>query len=182
MPIANAPMPSPPMPSSPARGEGPGARPRHRHCAIEALRPYPRWPPCDGPPRQGVIPGRSSFASHSYALRAALPSRRAGACRGAGRRHGVLHEEPDRPRRRGRARSRDRDQVWPGGDQVYLLEKGEAKSVPVSCNAGENICYGAWVAGDDRIAWGVGPDNDHPCNDCCYICAEKTTAEIRIGP
>ena len=79
-------------------------------------------------------------------------------------------------------RSRDRDQVWPGGDQVYLVEKGVAKSVPISCEAGEKICYGAWVAGDDRITWGVGPDNDHPCNDCCYICAEKTTAEIRIGP
>ena len=79
-------------------------------------------------------------------------------------------------------RSRDRDQVWPGGDQVYLLEKSEAKSVPISCEAGEQICYGAWVVGDDRRSWGVGPDNDHPCDDCCYICAEKTTAQIRVGP
>jgi hypothetical protein len=79
-------------------------------------------------------------------------------------------------------RSRDRDQVWPGGDQVYLLEKGEAKSVPISCEAGEQICYGAWVSGDDRISWGVGPDNDHPCDNCCYTCAAKTTAQIRVGP
>ena len=79
-------------------------------------------------------------------------------------------------------RSRDRDQVWPGGDKVYLLDKGAAKSVPVACNAGENICYGAWVAGDDRVTWGVGPDNDHSCSDCCYVCVGKTTAEVRIGP
>lgn len=79
-------------------------------------------------------------------------------------------------------RSHDRDQVWPGDDKVYLLEKGEAKSVPISCNAGENICYGAWVAGDDRVTWGVGPDDDHACDDCCYTCAAKTTATVKIGP
>ena len=78
--------------------------------------------------------------------------------------------------------SQDRDQLWLGGDKVYLLDKGAAKSVPVSCNAGEQICYGAWVAGDDRVTWGVGPDNDHSCGDCCYICVGKTTAEVRIGP
>ena len=79
-------------------------------------------------------------------------------------------------------RSRERDHVWPGDGQVYLLETGESKSVPIACEAGENICYGAWLNGDDRTVWGVGPDNDHPGSDCCYICAPKTTAEIDIGP
>ena len=69
---------------------------------------------------------------------------------------------------------------WPA--KVYLLEKGEAKSVPISCNAGANICYGAWVAGDDRVTWGVGPDDDDACSDCCYTCAAKTTATVKIGP
>lgn len=79
-------------------------------------------------------------------------------------------------------RSRGRDQVWPGGDQVYMVEKNMAKSVPIDCEAGEQICYGAWAVGDDRRSWGVGPDNDNPCDDCCYTCAEKTTAQIRVGP
>ena len=79
-------------------------------------------------------------------------------------------------------RSRERDQVWPGGDKVYMIEKNIAKSVPIACEAGEHICYGAWVVGNDRITWGVGPDNDHPCDDCCTICAGKTTAQIRVGP
>ncbi len=71
---------------------------------------------------------------------------------------------------------------WPGGDQVYLLEKGERKSVPVICEPGETICYGAWIAGDDSVSWGVGPDNDRRCKDCCSICAGKTTARIDLMP
>lgn len=69
---------------------------------------------------------------------------------------------------------------WPGNDQVYLLEKGERKSVPIECRAGENICYGAWVNGNDQVFWGVGPDNDRRCATCCTICVGKTTAEVTI--
>jgi hypothetical protein len=69
---------------------------------------------------------------------------------------------------------------WPGNDKVYLLEKGERKSVPIECRAGENICYGAWENGNDRTLWGVGPDNDRACRTCCAICVGKTTAEITI--
>jgi hypothetical protein len=78
--------------------------------------------------------------------------------------------------------SQSRAVRWPGGDQVYLLEKGERKSVPVICEPGETICYGAWIAGDDSVSWGVGPDNDRRCKDCCSICAGKTTARIDLMP
>ena len=78
--------------------------------------------------------------------------------------------------------STDRDMVWPGGDKVYFLEKGEKKSVPIECRAGENICYGAWLNGDAGTFWGVGPERDQRCQDCCTICVEKSTATIVIGP
>lgn len=39
-----------------------------------------------------------------------------------------------------------RQTVWPGNDQVFLLERGEKKSVP--CEAGQTICWAAWVNGD----------------------------------
>lgn len=71
--------------------------------------------------------------------------------------------------------------LWPGRGKVYLLDKGETKQVQIDCKGGENICYGAWRNGDDGRAWGVGPDRDRACEDCCYICVEKAPASIAIG-
>lgn len=76
--------------------------------------------------------------------------------------------------------SQDRDHVWPGNGQVYLLNDGEEKLVPISCNQGENICYGAWVSGDANTYWGVGPDNSQDCPDCCYVCDGSTTESINL--
>lgn len=73
---------------------------------------------------------------------------------------------------------RESGRVWPGDDQVYLLEPGERKSVLIDCHEGENICYGAWVYGNDRISFGVGPDGDRRCRDCCSVCVAKTTTTI----
>lgn len=73
---------------------------------------------------------------------------------------------------------RESGRVWPGDDQVYLLESGERKSVLIDCHEGENICYGAWVYGNDRISFGVGPDGDRRCRDCCSVCVAKTTTTI----
>ena len=73
---------------------------------------------------------------------------------------------------------RDTARVWPGEGQVYLLEPGERKSELIDCREGENICYGAWVYGNDRISFGVGPDGDRQCRSCCSICVAKTTTTI----
>lgn len=75
-----------------------------------------------------------------------------------------------------------RQSVWPGNDQVYLIERGMKKSLPITCEAGETICWAAWVNGDARIYWGVGPDSVRTCYDCCFICANKTTATVEVGP
>ena len=76
--------------------------------------------------------------------------------------------------------SQDRDYVWPGDGKDFYLDDGETKSIPLSCNEGESICYGAWVNGQDHISAGVGPDNDQPCDNCCFICVEKTTETIDL--
>ena len=78
--------------------------------------------------------------------------------------------------------SRDRETVWPGNDKVFLIDPGSQKSVPLSCNQGEHICYGAWVDGNDSISAGVGPDNDQPCDTCCFICVEHSTETIDLVP
>jgi hypothetical protein len=76
--------------------------------------------------------------------------------------------------------SQDRDHVWPGGGQVYILDDGEAKTMALSCHDGEKICYGAWISGDKSTYWGVGPGNSETCDDCCYTCTGGNTEEIDL--
>jgi hypothetical protein len=69
---------------------------------------------------------------------------------------------------------------WPGDGKVYLIEKRMRKSIPVDCNAGERICYGGWMAGNDRISFGAGIDMTLGCRDCCFICVDAETSTIRL--
>jgi len=71
--------------------------------------------------------------------------------------------------------------VWPGKGQIYLLDGKEKKSVTLGCVEGERICYGAWVNGNDRQSFGVGPDDDRDCDDCCRTCVGGTTETVDIG-
>lgn len=76
--------------------------------------------------------------------------------------------------------SQDRDHVWPGGNKVYYLDDGETKEIPLACEEGETICYGAWLSGDRQSYWGTGPDNAESCEDCCYVCGDGETEEINL--
>lgn len=78
--------------------------------------------------------------------------------------------------------SQDRDHVWPGGGQDYYLDDGETKTMPLSCEEGETICYGAWIDGDQGTYWGVGPGNTQDCESCCYTCTGGETEEIVLVP
>jgi hypothetical protein len=78
--------------------------------------------------------------------------------------------------------SQDRKEVWPGGDQVWLFEAGQKKTVPVACTPGEHICYGAWVNGNDKMSWGVGPDGAFDCKSCCLICLSTGIDTIDLPP
>ena len=76
--------------------------------------------------------------------------------------------------------SQDRDHVWPGHGEVYYLDDGETKQIPLSCEEGEKIFYGAWVSGDKGTYWGTGPDNGEHCANCCYTCTGGETEEIDL--
>ena len=78
--------------------------------------------------------------------------------------------------------SQDRDHVWPGGGQDYYLDDGETKTMSLECEEGESICYGAWIDGDQGTYWGVGPNNEQACDDCCYTCEGGETEEITLVP
>ncbi len=47
--------------------------------------------------------------------------------------------------------------MWPGNDQVFLLDRGEKKSIPITCEVGETICWAAWVNGRRRHLLGRRP-------------------------
>jgi len=76
--------------------------------------------------------------------------------------------------------SQDRNHVWPGNNKVYILDDDETKRIPLSCQEGESICYGAWVDGDASTYWGVGPNNKEQCSDCCYVCQGGNTETIDL--
>jgi hypothetical protein len=78
--------------------------------------------------------------------------------------------------------SQSRNHVWPGKGEDYFLDDGETKEIPLSCETGESICYGAWVDGDEGTYWGVGPGGKETCEDCCYTCEGGETEEIELIP
>ena len=78
--------------------------------------------------------------------------------------------------------SQTRDHVWPGPDEVFLLDDGETKTMSLACEDGESICYGAWIQGDESTYWGVGPNKTQSCDNCCYTCQGGNTEQINLAP
>lgn len=77
--------------------------------------------------------------------------------------------------------SQDYNRSWPGGGSAYNLDDYETKTINLSCRPGEQICYGAWLAGDASVYWGVGHGDKEQCSDCCYSCG-GTTEHIVLSP
>jgi hypothetical protein len=71
--------------------------------------------------------------------------------------------------------SEDGSTSWPGDGEVYLIDDSDDHSYPLQCEAGETICYGAWVMGDEASFWGVGKGGGEACEDCCYVCGDGET-------
>jgi hypothetical protein len=73
--------------------------------------------------------------------------------------------------------SKDRPVVWPAGGQAYVLDDSKMHQFSLNCRAGERVCYGAWDITNrgtkGKKYWGVGPDNNKGCSDCCWTCGRK---------
>jgi hypothetical protein len=69
---------------------------------------------------------------------------------------------------------RSRNLVWPGRNQVYVLNDRAVRSITLSCNSGDYICYGGSESGNPKIYWGVGIDGKQGCDRCCYYCGSQT--------
>lgn len=77
--------------------------------------------------------------------------------------------------------STSRDFIWPGNEEVFLIDDDGVHTYPLQCEAGEQICYGAWVRGDDKSFWGVGRNDNHDCSDCCFQCSGGETRIITLS-
>ncbi len=63
-----------------------------------------------------------------------------------------------------------RRHIWPGGGEVYSLKDSGSHTVKIACNAGEKVCYGAWVRNSRSKEWGAGYGGKGACQSCCYRC------------
>ncbi|MFH1467647.1 MAG: hypothetical protein ABIO70_24895, partial [Pseudomonadota bacterium] len=59
--------------------------------------------------------------------------------------------------------------TWPSADKAWSVSSHGTEQV-ISCQIGEKVCYGAWLASDPSSYWGAGFDGDSPCTDCCARC------------
>lgn len=66
--------------------------------------------------------------------------------------------------------SKGRDVVWPGAGKAYNLDDSAMKKFRLSCQGGEQICFGGWTTGTSSVTWGVGPNGDKGCKGCCTVC------------
>lgn len=78
--------------------------------------------------------------------------------------------------------SQNRNAAWPGDGQVYIMDDYNTQSYKLNCQAGEQICYGAWVRNQSQSYWGVGMDDGNYCTDCCYTCNGGSTPVITLNP
>ena len=77
--------------------------------------------------------------------------------------------------------SQDRDYVWPGDNEVYVIDDYDEHTYTLSCNKGEKICYGAWVRNNSDSYWGSGYDGEQACEDCCFSCGAGDTPTMVLN-
>ncbi len=78
--------------------------------------------------------------------------------------------------------SGDHTKAWPGDGSYYFLGKGENQSFDLTCEYGEQICYGAWSEGGAlSTSWGSGYKGKSGCSSCCTQCGSGTSAVVLNG-
>jgi hypothetical protein len=66
-----------------------------------------------------------------------------------------------------------RKKAWPPeAGNIFAFKPGESRDLTIQgCIEKEQICYGAWVAGQPNGKyWGVGSDGKQGCQGCCHSC------------
>jgi len=70
--------------------------------------------------------------------------------------------------------SQSRNWIWPGPTQHFTLDDDAEHDFALSCQNGENICFGgSYNSNDQPRYWGVGFLGDKGCNGCCLVCGNN---------
>jgi tetratricopeptide (TPR) repeat protein len=78
--------------------------------------------------------------------------------------------------------ARGRGIWWPGANSNWRMDHVGPFAFTINCRAGEKVCYGAWQAGNTDRHWGVGFQDKHGCQNCCYACREGQTTQYNLNP
>lgn len=71
--------------------------------------------------------------------------------------------------------SKNRAWVWPNAWVWYRAPaNGWTYYTRVTCRTGERICLGGFSPSRPYLSWGVGPNNNRPCWNCCFTCRTGT--------
>ena len=71
--------------------------------------------------------------------------------------------------------SQTRTWQWPSATTAWDQKNKKTASYPITCNAGEKVCYGAWPTKKPTSwGWGVGPAGTMKCTACCNTCGADT--------
>lgn len=66
--------------------------------------------------------------------------------------------------------------VWPSGGLAFKIDQHGSNRIQISCQAGEQICYGASYAPNaDNHYWGVGVLGGKGCDGCCQQCGQTNS-------
>jgi hypothetical protein len=79
-------------------------------------------------------------------------------------------------------RAPNRNNVWPGGSQIWPLRDSEFHTYRLSCVPGEKICYGAERSGNKNAYWGIGLDGRRGCTQCCMTCGSSHRLTLNGAP
>jgi len=77
--------------------------------------------------------------------------------------------------------SQDRNHVWPGNDQVYVIGPSDgARTYNLDCQQNELICYGGWVRSNKSTFWGSGRNDSQQCDTCCARCGQGSVEPVNL--
>ncbi len=84
-------------------------------------------------------------------------------------------------------------QQWPSKTKAYSMRPGnDVQQVKITCEEGEQICWGAWMVTQSasgevvgpggerrervtaRVSYGAGERGVWPCTRCCHVCKDGT--------
>lgn len=69
---------------------------------------------------------------------------------------------------------------WPAGG-AFNLNTNKIQTIPLTCEADEKVCYGAWIAGSSDKSWGMGLGGTHGCANCCGTCGIERSVRLDDG-